>query len=99
LDKQELPRDFDDVLEIVGSTSKYQRFFLYGILFPLSIFESLFAINLWFLLDEPNHWCNVPGPATNETANVDAWKNLTIPRYDCSCSRQRCYLCQTFNYG
>ncbi|ODM94865.1 Organic cation transporter 1 [Orchesella cincta] len=76
-DRHKRLRDFDDVLEIVGSTSTYQRFFLYGILLPLSIFESIFAINLWFLMDEPNHWCNVP---RDQEENLNLWKNLTIPR-------------------
>ncbi|CAL8072316.1 unnamed protein product [Orchesella dallaii] len=78
-DAKKRPRDFDDVLEIVGSTSTYQRFILYGILLPLSIFEALFSINLWFLMDEPNHWCNVPNNGS-KPENLDSWKNLTIPR-------------------
>ncbi|CAL8072317.1 unnamed protein product [Orchesella dallaii] len=80
-DAQKRPPDFDDVLDIVGSTSTYQRFILYGILLPLAIFESLFSINLWFLLDEPNHWCNVPNNGS-KPENLDTWKNLTIPRED-----------------
>ncbi|ODM93345.1 Organic cation transporter 1 [Orchesella cincta] len=72
-------RDFDDVLEIVGSTSTYQRFFLYGILLPLTVCESFFLFILWFLLDSPDHWCDVPRDASHGES-LNAWKNLTIPR-------------------
>ncbi|ODM89402.1 Organic cation transporter 1 [Orchesella cincta] len=78
-DGHKKPRDFDDVLEIVGSTSNYQRFFLYAILLPLSIFEAFFGFLLWFLVDSPDHWCNVPRNASQEE-NLDLWKNRTIPR-------------------
>lgn len=76
--KNEKCEDFDDLLEIVGSQNAYQKFLLYVVLCPITAIEPILALNILFMLYEPDHWCSVPG-RPDGTA-LEAWKNLTIPR-------------------
>ncbi|XP_035709656.1 organic cation transporter 1 isoform X2 [Folsomia candida] len=76
--KESKCEDFDDILELVGSQGKFQKFLLYVVLCPVTAIEPVLALNMLFMLYEPDHWCNVPGRPENMT--LDSWKNLTIPR-------------------
>jgi hypothetical protein len=76
--KEEKCEDFDDILDIIGSQGRFQKFFLYAVLGPITTIEPILNLNILFMLYEPDHWCSVAGRPENAT--VEAWKNLTIPR-------------------
>lgn len=69
--------DFDDVLDIIGSQGKFQKFLLYAVVCPITAIQPFLTLNAIFMLFTPEHWCHVPG-RDNETS-LDQWKILTIP--------------------
>ena len=73
--------DFDDVLEVVGAEGRYQRFLLWAVMCPIITVQPIFTLNALFMLNQPNHWCAVPGNVNNSIP-IDAWKNMTIPWYE-----------------
>ncbi|CAG7837136.1 unnamed protein product [Allacma fusca] len=70
-------KDFDDILEIVGSEGKYQKLMLYGVMTPLTIVCPFLVLQWIFMLSVPDHWCHVPGRP--DDMDPLAWKNLTVP--------------------
>lgn len=71
--------EFDDILEVVGSFGRYQKWLLLLIFMPVSFFAA-FTSNLFlFQMVLPDHWCHVPG-RENTSLSVTAWHNLTRPR-------------------
>ncbi|KAL7648365.1 UNVERIFIED_CONTAM: hypothetical protein RMT77_000271 [Armadillidium vulgare] len=76
------PKDFDDVLALVGDFGKYQIFLIVVILIPTSFFVSLIVNLMLFQTTVPEkYWCDPPGrEETNFTQ--EEWWNLTVPRND-----------------
>lgn len=70
--------DFEEILELVGSESRYQKILLYGILCPIVGIIPLLALNALFMWDTPDHWCHVPGIV--QGMSITDWKNKTLPR-------------------
>lgn len=69
---------FDDILETIGSSGKFQRRFNFTFNFVLVFFASMSYMNVIYSIIIPDHWCKVPGREfTNFTE--DEWKNITIP--------------------
>jgi hypothetical protein len=78
LQKVKNVHEFDDILDIVGSQGKYQKFLLYGFILPFSALMPFFTLNTIFLLSEPDHWCHVMG-REDTSLSLEQWKNLTLP--------------------
>ena len=71
--------EFDHLLELVGSRGKFQKTYNWVYNFGFVLCAAMTYMNLLAVLEEPNHFCNVPG---RERCNVseDLWYNLTLPR-------------------
>lgn len=69
--------DFDDILDVIGSQGKFQKFLLYAVVCPITAIQPFLTLNAIFMLFVPDHWCHVPG-RDNETS-IEQWKILTIP--------------------
>lgn len=72
--------DFDDILNIIGSQGKFQKFLLYAVVCPITAIQPFITLNVIFMLFTPDHWCLVPG-RDNDT-DIETWKTLTIPLYE-----------------
>jgi len=73
-------KDFEEILEVVGSQGIFQKRLLYGILWPMMALCPFLTYGIVFILDIPDHWCHVPG--RNESGSsftMEEWKNMTIP--------------------
>lgn len=69
---------FDDILETIGSSGKFQKRFNYIFNFILVFFGSMSYMNVIYSMTVPDHWCKVPGREfTNCT--IDEWKKHAIP--------------------
>ncbi|XP_042241363.1 carcinine transporter-like [Homarus americanus] len=74
-----MAKDFDEILETVGSYGYYQKWLVYVLLIPATFF-SAFTMNLMlFQVVVPDHWCYVPG-RENTTLSPEEWRALTLPR-------------------
>lgn len=51
--------EFEDILRSVGDYGRYQRRLLFFFLIPTTIIFSIFCMNTFFMLSEPDHWCYV----------------------------------------
>ncbi|XP_063849801.1 beta-alanine transporter-like [Scylla paramamosain] len=71
-------RDFDDILQHVGSFGKYQKLRIVLLFLPCSFFFGYVSTSPMFEMVVPPHWCHVPG-RENTSLALDEWKNLTIP--------------------
>ena len=71
--------EFDQMLELVGSDGKFQKRFNWIFNFGFVLCAGMTYMNLLAVLEEPDHFCNVPG---RERFNVseELWNNLTLPR-------------------
>ncbi|CAL8138872.1 unnamed protein product [Orchesella dallaii] len=90
------PKNYDDLLEKhVGGWGPFQI----KLLFLLSIFlQQGFAPlrnNLIYILDVPDHWCDVPGRTDN--ISLANWKMITIPQEPGPDGRMRFSQCNIKN--
>lgn len=69
--------DFDDILDVIGSQGKFQKFLLYAVVCPITAIQPFLTLNAIFMLFVPDHWCHVPGRDNDTT--LEHWKILTIP--------------------
>lgn len=70
---------FDKVMEIVGDNGRFQKSFNYIFNFIFCIFAAMVYMNIILALNEPDHWCHVPG--RNETNFTEKeWLNRTLPK-------------------
>lgn len=51
--------EFEDILKSVGDYGRYQRRLLFLFLIPTTIIFSIYCMNTFFMLSEPDHWCYV----------------------------------------
>lgn len=72
-------KDFQDLLELIGSKGRYQKFLLYVVMSPIVALGAFLSMNAIFILYVPPHNCNVPGQPID--LPLEEWKNLTLPLY------------------
>lgn len=70
-------RDFDEILEVIGSSGKFQKIFLYTVVCPIIAMYPFPSLSTIFMWDIPDHFCHVPGKPNN--ISLETWKNLTLP--------------------
>jgi hypothetical protein len=69
--------EFDDLLELIGSRGRYQKFLLYGALVPISFILALLSYSTLFTLFIPDHHCS-PDVELDPT-ELETWKIKNIP--------------------
>ena len=73
------PKDFDQLLAIVGEYGKYQKKLVYLFIYPMGVVLPFFIMVFFFQVAVPSHWCHVEG-RERLGFSVEEWKNLTIPK-------------------
>lgn len=71
-------REFDDILQTVGSFGKYQKLRIAVLFVPISFFFGFTSTSAMFELVVLPHWCHVPG-RENTSLSPEEWRNLTVP--------------------
>ncbi|XP_046391762.1 solute carrier family 22 member 13-like [Ischnura elegans] len=74
--KQVMPKDFDDLLPLVGEFGLYQKV-LFLLLAPFCFFVGYVYFSQIFITLTPDHWCKVPGL---EALTAEQRRALAIPR-------------------
>lgn len=72
---------FFRIMDQAGSNprDRFQMVYKWVFIVGLSAFGAMIYMNIFLALDEPDHWCNVPGrEKTNFTLNE--WRDLTLPK-------------------
>uniref|UniRef100_A0A8D8AVD4 Solute carrier family 22 member 21 n=2 Tax=Culex pipiens TaxID=7175 RepID=A0A8D8AVD4_CULPI len=71
---------FDGILEKVGNDGRFQRRF--NVIFNVGaiMFASMSYMSIILALNKPPHNCHVPGMERFNISDVDAWRNLTLPK-------------------
>ncbi|ODM93566.1 Organic cation transporter 1 [Orchesella cincta] len=69
--------EFDDILDIIGSQGRFQKFLLYVVVCPITAIQPFLTLNAIFMLFTPEHWCHVPG--RDNYTDLETWKIRTIP--------------------
>ncbi|XP_038122925.1 solute carrier family 22 member 21 [Culex quinquefasciatus] len=71
---------FDGILEKVGNDGSFQRRF--NVIFNVGaiMFASMSYMSIILALNKPPHNCHVPGMERFNISDVDAWRNLTLPK-------------------
>ncbi|CAG0883611.1 unnamed protein product [Darwinula stevensoni] len=72
------PKDFDQLLALVGEYGKYQKRLLYLFIYPMGMILPFFIMIFFFQVAVPSHWCHVEG-RERLGFSIEQWKNLTIP--------------------
>lgn len=70
---------FDDIIEEIGNSGKFQKRFNFIFNSVLVFFATLIYMNIIYGLIIPDHWCHVPGRELTNYS-LDEWKTFTIPR-------------------
>lgn len=69
---------FDRIMETVGNDGKFQKRFNFLFNFSICIMVSMSFMNVMLVLNDPVHWCHVPGQnQTNLT--TEQWRELVLP--------------------
>ncbi|CAG7726486.1 unnamed protein product [Allacma fusca] len=90
-------KDFDDILEMVGSEGKYQKLILYGVVTPITMAFPFLVLQWIFMLSIPDHWCHVPGKP-DDTSLFD-WKNQTLPIVIGPDGQERFSRCEMYDFN
>lgn len=70
---------FDDIMESIGNSGRFQKRFNFIFNFVLVFFASMPYMNIIYAIVVPDHWCHVPGREFTNFS-VDEWKEITLPR-------------------
>jgi len=70
---------FDNIMRLVGDEGKFQKSFNYIFNVGLVLFASMTYMNIILTLNNPDHWCNVPGRELTNFS-IDKWRDITLPR-------------------
>lgn len=70
---------FDRIMETVGNDGKFQKRFNFIFNFCICMFVSMAFMNIMLVLNDPEHWCHVPGKENFTTFNDTQWRELTLP--------------------
>ncbi|XP_018027110.1 solute carrier family 22 member 5-like [Hyalella azteca] len=71
-------KDFDTILESIGSYGPYQHRMMFFVVSMTSLIIGLQVSTRIFITIVPDHWCHVEGRESS-SMSVDEWKNFTIP--------------------
>ncbi|XP_035221870.1 beta-alanine transporter-like, partial [Stegodyphus dumicola] len=77
--------EFDDVLKDVGGYGTYQKHLLFFILAPSLCLIPWFAVDIYFMLSTPDHWCFVSDVASSNLT-LHQQKALIRPQNNPSCT-------------
>lgn len=69
---------FDRIMELVGNDGKFQKRFNFLFNFVVCMFVSMAFMNIVLVLNEPEHWCHVPGRELTNYS-VEEWRDKTVP--------------------
>lgn len=69
---------FDRIMELVGNDGKFQKRF--NLLFNciICMFVSMSFMNIILVLNEPEHWCHVPGRELTNYS-IEEWRDQVLP--------------------
>jgi len=70
---------FDRIMETVGNDGKFQRRFNFIFNFMVCIMVSMAFMNIMLVLNEPEHWCHVPGRDNFTDFSDEQWRSLVLP--------------------
>uniref|UniRef100_A0A336MX72 CSON006225 protein n=1 Tax=Culicoides sonorensis TaxID=179676 RepID=A0A336MX72_CULSO len=69
---------FDRIMEMVGNDGKFQRRFNFLFNFSICMFVSMAFMNIMLVLNDPDHWCFVPG-REKTNYSIEEWRDLVLP--------------------
>lgn len=71
---------FDRIMELVGNDGKFQKRFNFLFNFSICMFVSMAFMNIMLVLNDPDHWCHVPGRETTNFS-LEEWRDRVLPMY------------------
>ncbi|XP_063704985.1 carcinine transporter-like [Culicoides brevitarsis] len=69
---------FDRIMELVGNDGKFQNRFNFLFNFFVCLFVSMSYMNIVMVLNEPDHWCHVPGRELTNYS-IEEWRERVLP--------------------
>ncbi|XP_063703892.1 organic cation transporter 1-like [Culicoides brevitarsis] len=69
---------FDRVMELVGNDGKFQTRFNCLFSFFISMFVAMNYMNIVMVMNEPDHWCHVPG-REETNYSIEEWRERVLP--------------------